>query len=139
MAEEMKQDDVTRKERYEALYNEVSVLKQKLSKASTEKEVSESLDYLAKFFMKVTVNDQQWSSIIELVEEIVGTISAVQLHDATRNVLNDLLQKLLLRVETIIAEEREKENTGKLKKLLYKMAEHAPEIAKIVDINKIFG
>ena len=39
----------------------------------------------------------------------------------------------------IIAEEKKKENSGKLRNLFLELAEHVEQIAEIIDINKIFG
>lgn len=142
--QEMKKDynfnlvKMSRKERYEDLFKQVSEVKEELRTANTEESVNTALDKLADLMDKL-MHDSQVADVEGWVANIDGAIRGVKLHNFTRSVLDDMLQKLLERIQEILAEEKQKENAGKLKTLFLELAEHSEEIAKIIDINKIFG
>ena len=129
---------MSRKERYEYLFKQISELKEELRTANTEESVNTALDKLADLMDKL-MHDSQVADVKGWVADISGTIRGVKLHDITRSVLDDMLQKLLERIQEIITEEKQKENASKLKTLFLELAEHSEEIAKIIDINNIFG
>ena len=129
---------MSRKERYEYLFKQISELKEELRTANTEESVNTALDKLADLMDKL-MHDSQVADVKGWVADISGTIRGVKLHDITRSVLDDMLQKLLERIQEIITEEKQKENASKLKTLFLELAEHSEEIAKIIYINKIFG
>ena len=128
---------MSRKEHYEYLSKEVSKAQQELWKANTEKSVNEALDKLAELMNKLS-HDSQVAEVNGYIADISSTIQYVKLHDITRSVMMDMLQRLLDRVQEIIAEEKKRENAGKLRKLFLELAEHSEQIAEIIDINKIF-
>lgn len=128
----------TRKERFERFLKDVTDIKNKLRTANTEESVNNALDELATF-MDHSSKDSDLADIKGFILDIAGTITGVRLHDVTRSALDDLLEKMLNRVNEILAEEKKKENASKLKTLFTELAEHADEIAGIIDIEKIFG
>ena len=129
---------MTRKERFEYLVKEVSEVKQELRTANTEESVNNTLANLSTI-MDGLAKDSQVSDVKEYVANISGTIRGVELHDITRSVLDDMLEKLLERAKEIIAEESNKERANSLKTLFLELAKHSDEIAGIIDTNKIFG
>ena len=129
---------MSRRERYEYLIKQLSEVKQELRTANEEKTVNNALNKLADLMDKL-MKDSQLADVEGWTADISGTIRGVKLHDITRSVLDDMLQKLLERAEEIIAEEKKKENAGKLKALFMQLENHSDEIAKIIEINKIFG
>lgn len=129
---------MTRKERFEYLVKEVSAVKQELRTANTEASVNNTLDKLSTLMDNLS-KDTQVSNVRGLVADISGTIRGVELHDITRSVLDDMLEKLLERARKIIAEESNKERVNSLKTLFQELVKHSDEIANIIDINKIFG
>lgn len=129
---------MSRKERYEYLLKQVSEVKEELRTANTEESVNTALNKLADLMDKL-MHDSQVADVEGWVADIAGTIRGVKLHDITRSILDKLLKDFLERVAEIIAEEKQKENASKLKVLFLELAEHSEEIAKIIDINKIFG
>ena len=129
---------MSRKERYEYLFKQVSEVKEELRTANTEKSVNTALDKLEDLMDKL-MHDSQVADVEDWEADIAGTIRGVKLHDITRSILDKLLKDFLERVAEIIAAEKQKENAGKLKTLFLELAEHSEEIAKIIDINKIFG
>lgn len=129
---------MSRKERYEYLVKQVSELKEKVRTANTEESVNTALDELAELMDKL-MKDTQLADVKVHTADIAGVIRGVKLHDITRSVLDEMLQKLLDKAAEIITEEKKKENVGKLKALFLECAEHSEEIAKIINIEKIFG
>lgn len=129
---------MSRKECYEYLIKQVSEVKQELRTVNTEESVNTVLDKLADLMNRMS-KDSQVADVKGWIADIAGTIRDVKLHDITRSALDEMLQKLLDVSGNIIAEEKKKENAGKLKALFLELAEHSDEIAQVIDINKIFG
>lgn len=129
---------MSRKERYEYLFKQISELKEELRTANTEESVNTALDKLTDLMDKL-MHDSQVADVNIWFSDITEILNSVKLHDITRTIFDHLLRDFLSRLEEIIAEEKQKENAGKLKTLFLELAEHSEEIAKIIDINKIFG
>lgn len=127
----------TRKKRFEQLVNDVSALEQELRTANTEESVNVALDKL-EVLMNELFKNAQLEDIRGGLADISGTISGVKMHDITRTVLDEMLQKLIEKAKKIIAEETEMEKAEKLNALFMELAQHSDEISKLIDINKIF-
>ena len=125
----------TKKERFETVTAEISVVRNALRTANTEEAVTSALDNLATLVYRISREEE----VKGLALDIAGMIHAVKMHDAIRSSLDDILEKLLERVKDIIMEEQKQENVSKLKTLFLELAENAEALAEIVDIGKIFG
>lgn len=129
---------LTQKERYAYLVKQVSDVKHELRTANTEETVNGALNRLEDLIDTLSY-DRQLAALKGWVADLSGTIRGVKLHDITRSKLVEMLEELLKRANEIIAEEAKKENVNKLKALFLELAEHAEEIANVIDIDKIFG
>lgn len=132
---------MTRMERLEHLREQVSKLRQELRDAYTENSVDKVLNELDDEMDGFYKSSQVFDDVKGYIADILGLIKAVRVHDVTRSALDDLIQKLLERVNEIIAEEekRKKESAVRLKTLFLELAEHSDQIVELIDINKIFG
>lgn len=132
---------MTRMERLEHLREQVSKLRQELRDAYTENSVDKVLNELDDEMDGFYKSSQVFDDVKGYIADILGLIKAVRVHDVTRSALDDLIQKLLERVNEIIAEEekRKKESAVRLKALFLELAEHSDQIVELIDINKIFS
>lgn len=129
---------MTQKERYERFRSDVCSVKAELLEANSTEFVDAAITRLATL-MESSVNDAQLKDIYNWTADVNGTIHVVRMHDYTRNELASLLDSMLDSVNSLITAEKAKENANKLRAFFQNCAEHADEIAQIVDINKIFG
>lgn len=128
---------LNRRQIYEYIIKQVSKVKQELRTANVEESVNTALNKLANLMDELS-KDSQIAELKDLTIDISATIRGVKLHDITRASLDEMLQKLLNVSESIVLEEKKKENAGKLKALLLEMAAHSEEIANVIDLDQIF-
>ena len=129
---------MSRKERFFYLGKQTGEIKDELTSADTVESVSRVLNKLT-YLMNNVLNDSELSDVKGISKDVYDTIESFKLHDFTRSELEEMLQKLLDKIEEVIEQEKQKEKARKLQELLLELAENAEEIAKIIDIQKIFG
>ena len=129
---------LTRKECYEEFAKEVVDCRKALMSAKTEEAVENELNKIKELMEKNSKN-QQLNDVEGWTLDIAGSINAVRMHDSTRSSIDTMLLELLKTISVILAEEREKEEekVRKLRNLFTRLAEHAEQIAKFVDIENI--
>lgn len=126
---------LSRKERYELFREKVTELRERLHTPNTEASVKEAIRDLENF-MRCSSRNRDLSDISSFIFDVIGTIEGVKLHDVTRSSLDDLLSKVLEAVNAIIEKESRNEKARKLRELLTDIAQHAEELADILDIDK---
>lgn len=130
-----------RKARYEYVIEQVDYAKTELMKATGEREVDYMLEKLETLMTKEFSSDPVLDGEMNhFVADIVGTISAVKLHDYTRTDLCEMLQhflnlakKKLIEEETARTEQSHTEKPNPLRKLFLLLADLADEIDIDID------
>ncbi len=136
---------LTRKERYTCLIEDVSSAKEKLQSADTAETISSAITELNNLLENLGKDRQikEDTRVHAWIADAAGVARAVKMHDAVRSSLYELLDSLLEAAKEIVEQEsekeKEKERVQKLRNLFSALAEHAEEVAKIIDTKKIFA
>ena len=128
----------TRKELYEQLHADVQSTIEAIKGAKTEEEINAALHKAEETFNHYR-NNSDYKEVYNFFGDITGTITQVMLHYAVRQDLIKVLEALLAVINQILEEEKQAERIKRVRAFFLECAEHADEIAKDIDMNKIFG
>ncbi len=135
---EVEVEEMSRRKCFEDLANQLEEICQSLNEANSESLINAVLNKAAKDFENLFYN-RQVEEVRGIIADAIGMLNKIKLRDATRNELANLLQVMLERVKSIIEEEKSREKTERLKKLLLAMVENSDEIAKIIGLDEILA
>ena len=128
----------TKKDRYFYFGNQVRECQEELMAGERQEQLNETLKKF-KRLMKQVANDEQLEDIKGWSLDIIGTVDSVRCHDTTRAELSTLLDSFMERIGDLRKEEEQKERVEKARAFFTKLAEHAEDIAMIIDLEQIFG
>ena len=128
---------LSRKQFYEILVENVSKVRKNLMLANSPETVQKSLDNVELLIICYTRSPYD-EAVTERLQEVLNTIHKVHMHDLKRGTLAHILALLIKDAREIIKEEEKKEQCIEvLQSLFMEMAEHAPEISALFDLDKI--